>query len=138
MIENLPAVNASLNGIAACLLVAGLVAIKQRKIAAHKACMVSAFLVSAAFLACYLTYHFNHPTTLFPGTGLWKIIYLLVLVPHIILAIIMLPMIFRTFWLAHRENWPSHRAVARWTLPIWLYVSITGVVVYWMLYRVQW
>jgi uncharacterized membrane protein YozB (DUF420 family) len=106
--------------------------------------MIAAFAVSAAFLACYLTYHFGRQyyygvaSKAFPGTGVWKTIYLAVLIPHIILAIVMLPMIFATFWRAYREQWEKHRRIARITLPIWLYVSVTGVIVYVMLYQISW
>lgn len=139
MIENLPAINASLNGVAAVLLTAGWIFIKRGKVTAHKRCMIAAFCVSAAFLACYLTYHFSvTATTKFPGTGIWRTIYLLVLIPHIILATGMLPFIFLTFYRAYRNDFERHVRVARWTLPIWLYVSVTGVVVYVMLYKITW
>ncbi|QDU63089.1 hypothetical protein Pan216_39640 [Planctomycetes bacterium Pan216] len=138
MIESLPAVNATLNAIAAVLLAVGWVLIKQKRIIAHRNCMIAALVVSALFLSCYLVYHVNHLSTSFPGTGVWRTIYFAVLVPHIILAIVMLPMIFLTFLWAFRGQIDRHRGLARWTLPIWLYVSVTGVVVYVMLYRIPW
>lgn len=144
MLDTLPLVNACLNGLAAVLLATGWVLIKQGRRDAHRNCMIAAFAVSAAFLACYLTYHFGRQyyygvaSKAFPGTGVWKTIYLAVLIPHIILAIVMLPMIFATFWRAYREQWDKHRRIARITLPIWLYVSVTGVIVYVMLYQISW
>ena len=138
MIENLPAVNATLNGVAALLLLAGWIAVRRRRIGLHKACMASAFLVSALFLACYLVYHAKMGSRRFPIEGVWKSVYLAVLIPHILLAAGMLPLIFLTFRRALAGDFERHRRVARWTLPIWLYVSITGVVVYVMLYQIRW
>lgn len=138
VVEWLPTVNATLNGLAAVLLVAGWIWIKRGNIGAHRNCMVAAFFVSALFLACYLTYHFHHVSTPFPGKGIWRPIYFSILIPHILLAALMLPMIFRTFYLAYRADYYRHRKIARWTLPIWLYVSVTGVAVYLMLYQVNW
>lgn len=144
MIDTLPLVNACLNGLAAVLLIAGYVAIKRKKIPAHKAFMIAAFGVSALFLACYLTYHIGRhrihgsSSQPFPGTGIWRPIYFSILIPHILLAIGMLPMIFLTFLRAFRGDFTRHRRIARWTLPIWIYVSVTGVLVYLMLYRMDW
>jgi putative membrane protein len=137
MIESLPAVNAGLNATAFVLLSLGVAAIKRKRIALHKGLMISAFAVSAAFLACYLVYHYHVGSKKFPGEGVWKAIYLLVLAPHIVLAIAMLPMIALTLIQAFRGRFAEHRAIARWTAPIWLYVSITGVIVYVMLYRMN-
>lgn len=134
----LPTVNASLNGLAAVLLTVGWVFIKQRKVTAHRNCMIAAFLVSAVFLASYLLYHFHQVATPFPGRGFWRGVYFAVLVPHIILAVVMLPMILVTFQRALRGDLIRHVRVARKTLPIWLYVSVTGVVVYVMLYQITW
>lgn len=143
-IHDLPAVNATLNGMAAILLVTGWFFIRTKNIRAHKTCMISAFVMSALFLTCYLTYHTYRVSTTgqgstpFPGTGIWKTIYFLVLIPHIILAVVMLPMILRTFYLAIRQDFVRHRRLARITLPIWVYVSVTGVLVYVMLYQISW
>jgi uncharacterized membrane protein YozB (DUF420 family) len=137
-VHDLPAVNASLNGVAAILLMMGWFFIRQKNIPAHRFCMVAAFLMSALFLGCYLTYHYFAGSKLFPGTGLWKTIYLSILVPHIILAVVMLPMILRVFYLAFKGDFARHKPLARITLPIWIYVSITGVLVYVMLYRMDW
>jgi putative membrane protein len=139
VIESLPAVNATLNGIAACLLTAGWIAIRRKQVSVHKTLMISAFATSAVFLACYLTYHFHVPSKKFPGTGIWRPIYFyVILIPHVVLATGMLPFIFLTFYRAFRGELDRHRRLARWTLPIWLYVSITGVIVYVMLYRIDW
>lgn len=138
MIESLPLVNASLNALAAMLLVAGWFLIKAGRRDAHRNLMVAAFGTSALFLACYLVYHAKVGSRPFPGTGVWRGIYFAILVPHILLAIGMLPMILVTFWRAYRGDFERHRRIARVTLPIWLYVSVTGVMVYWMLYQVDW
>jgi uncharacterized membrane protein YozB (DUF420 family) len=143
-VTDLPAVNATLNGLSAVLLTVGWIAIRNRNIRLHKTCMISAFVTSALFLACYLTYHTlriqatGESSTKFPGTGIWRTIYFSILIPHILLAIAMLPMILRVFYLAFREDFARHKRLARWTLPIWLYVSVTGVLVYVMLYQVKW
>lgn len=135
---HLPAVNASLNAVAALLLLAGLVAIKRGARKGHERLMTAAFLVSAAFLACYLYYHFaiarGQPTR-FHGEGLARIAYFVLLISHTVLAAVNLPMVLRTLWLAHRERWSDHRRWARWTFPIWMYVSVTGVAVYVVLYH---
>lgn len=137
---HLPAVNATLNGLAAVLLVAGLVAVKRGARERHRRLMVSAFVVSAAFLACYLYYHFavaaGKPTR-FNGTGWPRTAYFALLLSHTVLAAVNLPMVLRTLWLARRERWEAHRRLARWTLPIWLYVSVTGVAVYVVLYHLN-
>jgi putative membrane protein len=137
-IESLPAINAGLNATSAVLLTAGWLFIRRRAVTAHKVCMIAAFLVSTAFLACYVAYHALHGSTPFPGTGIWRQVYFAVLIPHIRLAIFMLPFIFVTFRRAFRGLYVEHARIARWTLPIWLYVSLTGVAVYWMLYRMNW
>jgi uncharacterized membrane protein YozB (DUF420 family) len=134
----LPAVNATLNGLAAVLLVAGLVAIKRGRRRGHERLMKAAFAVSAAFLACYLYYHFavarGQPTR-FHGQGGARAAYLALLLSHTVLAVVNLPMVLRVLWLAGRERWADHRRLARWTFPIWLYVSVTGVAVYVVLYH---
>lgn len=135
---SLPLVNALLNGTAACLLLGGWWAIRHGKVAQHRACMTAAFCVSALFLASYLVYHYQHGSTPFPGSGVWKSVYLAVLVPHIILAAAMLPFILVTFRRALAGRFEQHRRIARWTLPMWLYVAATGVIVYVMLYCVPW
>ncbi len=134
-VQDLPALNASLNTIAGILLLVGYVSIKQGKKELHKKLMISALMVSAAFLTSYLIYHYHVPSKKFPDLGWIKTIYLIILIPHIILAAIMVPMILKTFWHAFRGEWEKHKKIARITFPIWMYVSITGVVVYLMLYQ---
>lgn len=134
--EVLAAINASLNGTSATLLVFAFILVKQKNYRAHAWLMISAFLVSTVFLACYLTSHYLYPARsagLKPS--LLRTIYFAILIPHILLAVGMLPLIGITFWHAYRRNWLRHRRVARPAFWIWLYVSVTGVIVYWMLYH---
>ena len=134
----LPLINACLNGTAFVLLVLGLVAIKRGQRSAHEHLMKLAFLASAAFLASYLYYHGvvqrQYGPVRYNGAGLAKTAYYVLLATHVVLAVVNLPMVLRTFWLAHKERWDDHRRLARFTLPIWLYVSVTGVIVYLVLY----
>lgn len=131
-----PEVNASLNGCATVLLSLGYVCIRLKKVPLHRLCMASAFLVSAVFLASYLTYHFKTGArTPFGGHGVWRELYYTMLISHILLAIVVVPLILRTLYLAIRARYAQHRAWARWTFPIWYYVSITGVLVYFFLYQ---
>ncbi len=134
-IQDLPTLNASLNSIAAFLLLSGYIAIKKNQKILHRNLMISALLVSAAFLTSYLIYHYHVPSKKFPDLGWIKTVYLLILVPHIILAAIMVPMILKTFWHAYKQEWEKHKKIARLTFPIWMYVSVTGVIVYFMLYH---
>jgi putative membrane protein len=129
----LPAVNAVLNGTAATLLAFGLAAIRRGRREVHKRLMVSAFAASVVFLVGYVLYHYAHGDTQFEGLGVVRTVYFTVLITHVVLSIVMLPMILATFYLAARERFTAHRRLARWTLPIWLYVSVTGVVIYFML-----
>jgi len=138
MIESLPGINACFNAASATCLLAGIFFIRRKNIPFHRASMVSALFFSACFLAGYLFYHAHAGSREFPGEGWARVIYFLILVPHSILATVMLPMIFFTFKRALAGDLVRHRRLARWTLPIWLYVSVTGVIVYWMLYRVNW
>lgn len=137
-VSALPAVNATLNGSCALLLSAGYLLIRSGKIQAHRFAMSTAFGLSILFLISYLTYHFFHGATRFPGTGIWRPIYLTILISHTVLAIAIVPLALRTLFLALRRRFEEHRRIARWTLPLWLYVSVTGVVVYLMLYQVDW
>lgn len=134
-VQDLPTLNASLNTVSFFLLLFGYIAIKKGKRELHIKFMVSALLVSAAFLTSYLIYHYHVPSKKFPDLGIIKTIYLLILFPHIILATVMVPMIIKTFWHAWREEWEKHKKIARITFPIWMYVSVTGVIVYLMLYQ---
>ncbi len=134
-VSALPALNAALNASSAALLLAGWCCIRARRITAHAACMVSACAVSAAFLVSYLTYHAAVGSVRFLGTGWVRPVYFTVLGSHTVLAVIVVPLVARTLRVAARRRFAQHRAIARWTLPLWLYVSVTGVVVYWMLYH---
>ncbi|MBI4060704.1 MAG: DUF420 domain-containing protein [Elusimicrobia bacterium] len=130
-----PALNATLNGTCAVLLLLGWTLIKTGRREAHRWAMVAAFLCSAVFLACYLWYHFHVGSVRFQKTGFIRTVYFTVLLTHTCLAVVVLPIILRTFFLAVKERFEEHRRWARWAFPIWLYVSATGVAVYWMLYR---
>ena len=109
--------------------------IRRKRVAAHKACMVSAFVVSALFLASYVYYHVHHGSTPFPGRGWVRGVYFAILIPHVILAAAILPLALVTLYRAWKKDFERHRRLARWTLPVWLFVSVSGVVIYWMLYR---
>lgn len=134
-VQDLPSLNALLNTIAGVLLLSGYVAIKKGHKELHKKIMVSALVISAAFLTSYLIYHYHVPSKKFPDLGWIKTVYFLILFPHIILAAVMVPMILKTFWHAFRGEWDKHKKIAKITFPIWMYVSVTGVVVYFMLYH---
>lgn len=136
-VEQLPTVNAILNGIATVLLVVGFVLIKQRRETAHKAAMLAAFGMSVLFLASYVTYHLDGDmkSVRFEGPPLVRTVYLAILIPHIILAAAVPFLAIATIYLGFRDRRAAHRRVARWTFPIWLYVSVTGVVIYVMLYH---
>lgn len=133
--DALPTVNAALNATSAALLLAGWRAIRAGRRDVHRALMLSAFASSTLFLAGYLTRIALTGTHRFPGGGLLRATYLAVLASHTLLAVAALPLVLRTLFLALRDRYPEHRRIARWTLPIWFYVSVTGVVVYVMLYR---
>ena len=134
--RGLPAVNATLNGTCALLLVIGWVMILTGRVRAHAACMISAVAVSAVFLGCYLLYHFQVGSVSFQGTGGSKIVYLSILLSHTVLATLgVVPLVALTLTRAIRKDFHRHASIARVTFPIWLYVSITGVVIYWMLYQ---
>ena len=133
--SDLPAVNATLNAISACLLTAGYVFVRRRDIARHKFCMLSAVCVSAIFLVCYVTYHALHGSTRFTHQGAIRWVYFAILISHVLLAVAIVPMVIITLLRALRGQFERHRAIARWTLPAWLYVSVTGVLVYLMLYQ---
>lgn len=135
-ISYLPHLNACLNGTSAILLFSGYSFIRARNIAAHRACQIAALIVSSLFLASYLTYHYYHGTTRFLGTGVVRPIYFTILTSHTILAIVIVPLVALTFYRAFRRDFVRHRRIARITLPLWLYVSVTGVIVYLMLYQI--
>jgi uncharacterized membrane protein YozB (DUF420 family) len=132
---DLPGVNAGLNGLAAVLLTVGFVAMRRGRIGLHKTCMLSAVSVSALFLVSYLTYHALHGSTKFTRMGGIRIVYFTVLITHVVLAAAIVPMVLVTLRHALRGRIDRHRRLAKWTWPIWMYVSVTGVVIYLMLYR---
>ena len=134
-LTDLPAVNAGLNATSAVLLTLGFVFIKRGQRTAHRACMVAAFVTSTVFLACYLTYHFNVGRTTFKGPALARQIYLAILLTHTVLAVVIVPLILVTFRRALAGQFEAHKKIARWTWPLWMYVSVTGVVIYWLLYH---
>jgi uncharacterized membrane protein YozB (DUF420 family) len=134
-ISVLPHLNAVLNTTSALFLIAGYRFIRHRRIQAHRNCQLLALFSSVAFLTSYLTYHYFHGSTRFPGQGIIRPIYLTILLTHTILAVVIVPLIFVTLYRALRFDFIRHKRIARWTLPLWLYVSVTGVVVYLMLYH---
>lgn len=132
-----PALNAILNGTSGVLLTAGYAAIRSGKTAIHKLLMISAFSVSTAFLVSYVTYHVRvHKVMLFQGQGWIRPVYFTILISHTILAIVIVPLILVTLRRAWLERFDKHKLIAQWTLPLWLYVSVTGVVVYFMVYQI--
>jgi uncharacterized membrane protein YozB (DUF420 family) len=131
----LPAVNAALNALSACLLIGGYTCIRRGRRAAHQRCMCAAFLVSAIFLTSYLTLRYFAGMTRFEGQGWIRPVYFTILLSHTVLAAGIVPMAIVTAARALREEHVRHVRIARWTLPLWLYVSITGVVIYWLLYH---
>lgn len=134
---HLPALNAALNGLSALLLASGYLCIRRGKVTAHKACMGSAFAISTIFLLSYLTYHYHVGSIPFQGQGWIRPVYFAILISHTTLAATILPLAVVTLSRALRGQFGRHVRVARWTLPLWLYVSVTGVVVYWMLYHLS-
>jgi uncharacterized membrane protein YozB (DUF420 family) len=130
-----PALIASLNGISAILLLIGRYLIARGKLAAHRASMIGAVVASALFLACYLYFHYHVGDIHFLGQGVWRTVYFWLLIPHVTLAIVIVPMVIITLSRGLRGRYDRHRAIARWTWPLWMYVSVTGVLVYFMLYQ---
>jgi putative membrane protein len=135
VIEYLPTLNAVLNTTSAILLMTGRSFIKRGNRLAHKRCMIGTFTVSVLFLISYLTYHYYHGTTRFLGEGWIRPVYFFILTSHTILATAIVPIAIITLRRGLKDRIPQHKSIARWTYPIWLYVSVTGVVVYLMLYR---
>jgi putative membrane protein len=127
-------VNAVLNATAACLLTAGYWFIRHQRVRAHQLSMVAAFVVSSFFLASYLYYHYQVGSVAFTGQRWARAVYFTILITHIVLAAVILPLALTTLYRALRGRWELHKRIARFTLPLWLYVSVTGVVIYWMLY----
>ena len=131
----LPHCNAFLNASTFVLLTSGYVLIRQKKVRAHRNCQVTALAASVLFLISYLTYHSHHGVTKFAGQGMARSLYFVILTTHTILAVVIVPFVIVTFLRARRGDFERHRRIARWTLPMWMYVSITGVLVYLMLYH---
>ena len=130
-----PALIASLNGVSAILLAVGRYMIARGRMAAHRACMIAAVVASALFLACYVYFHVHVGNIRFLGQGVWRTGYFAILIPHVTLAIVIVPMVIITLVRGLQARYDRHRAIARWTWPLWMYVSITGVLVYFMLYQ---
>jgi uncharacterized membrane protein YozB (DUF420 family) len=130
-----PALNATLNGTSAVLLVTGRVLISRGQIAAHRACMIAAMTASAVFLGCYLFFHFEVGNIRFLGQGWSRPVYFAILIPHVTLAVVIVHLAIITLRRGLKARYDRHRAIARWTLPLWMYVSVTGVIVYFMLYQ---
>ena len=134
-LSDLPGVNAALNTASALLLAAGYLFIRNGRVAAHRRCMLTALLTSTLFLTSYLVYHANVGSVPFRGQGWIRAVYFTILISHTILAAAIVPLVLVTVTRALRRSFERHKRIARWTLPLWLYVSVTGVIVYWMLYR---
>lgn len=137
-VHDLPAVNATLNAVSGVLLCAGYLLIRARRIEPHRRCMLAAFASSVVFLACYLVYHYEVGSVPFTRQGIVRPIYFSILVTHVILAATVPPLALVTLSRGLQARYAKHRAIARWTLPIWLYVSVTGVLVYVLLYQPTW
>ena len=134
-VSALPTLNAFLNGTSAVFLTIGYAFIRLKKVTAHMTCMLTAFGVSSLFLISYLIYHYHVGSVLFGGTGWIRPVYFTLLISHIVLAVCIVPLASMTIYRAWTAQFEKHMRIARWTLPLWLYVSVTGVIVYWMLYH---
>ena len=137
-IHDLPAVNATLNGISGVLLIVGYLLMRARRIDLHRRVMLAAFVTSSVFLVCYLTYHAQVGSVRFTRQGYVRPLYFTILITHVTLAAATLPLAIVTLSRGLKARYSKHRAIARWTLPIWLYVSVTGVLVYVLLYQPTW
>ncbi len=141
-LADLPAVNACLNGLSAICLSTGYYFIRRKNQTAHRNCMITAFIASALFLACYVTYHsyvayyLHRGPTPFRGPAELRPIYLAILITHSVLAVVIVPLALITLWRALRERFDRHKRIARWTWPLWMYVSVTGVLIYIVLYQI--
>jgi uncharacterized membrane protein YozB (DUF420 family) len=137
-VHDLPAINASLNALSGVLLATGYVLIRQKRIAQHRLCMIAAFTTSSAFLVCYIIYHAQVGSVRFTRQGIVRPIYFTILITHVTLAATVLPLAIVTLSRGLKARYAQHRTIARWTFPIWMYVSVTGVIVYAMLYQPGW
>ena len=135
-IPYLPHLNATLNSISFLFLIAGYSFIRKGQVRWHRICQLTALSASALFLISYVTYHYHHGDTRFLGQGIVRPIYFAILISHVILAMVIVPLVLLTVYRAARSDFMRHRRIARWTLPLWLYVSVTGVIVYLMLYHI--
>ena len=134
-LTDLPTVNAALNATSAVLLASGYGYIRRRQVVAHRRCMIAACVTSTLFLLSYLIYHYNVGSMPFQGRGWVRPVYFTILISHTILAAAIVPFVLVTLYRAWKADFAKHARIAKWTLPIWLYVSVTGVVIYWMLYQ---
>lgn len=137
-ISALPSLNATLNATSALLLLVALRCIQAKQVMAHAICMVAALGVSVAFLISYLIYHVQVGSVPFLGRGWIRPVYFTILMTHTILAIVIVPLVLRTLFLAVRKRFAEHVTIARWTFPLWLYVSVSGIIVYFLLYQTRW
>ena len=137
-LHDLLAVNASLNALSGVLLIMGYLSIRTRRITWHRLCMIAAFITSSVFLVCYVIYHAQVGSVRFTRQGFVRPLYFSILITHVTLAAAVVPLAVMTLRRGLRAQYPRHRAIARWTLPIWLYVSVTGVLVYVLLYQPTW
>lgn len=135
-LSDLPAINACLNSLSAILLAVGYRFIRRKNILAHRNCMIGAFLVSTIFLISYVVYHFNAGRTVFKDPAWFRPIYLTILLTHTVLAVAIVPMVLITLSRALKQRFDRHRRIARWTWPLWMYVSVTGVIIYLLLYQI--
>lgn len=133
-----PALNAALNATSAVCVLAGVYFIRGKRVTPHRFCMVLACLVTAAFFVSYLLYHAQVGSIRFKGAGSIRRVYFTILISHTVLAVTIVPLVLRTLWLILTDKVERHKRLARITVPLWLYVSVTGIVVYWMLYKIQW
>ena len=135
-LSDLPTLNACLNGASTVFLSAGYYFIRKGNKTAHRNCMIAALITSALFLTSYLIYHYNAGRTSFPNPHWFRSTYLVILLTHTVLAVAILPMVFMTVYRAIRGQWDRHRRIARWAWPVWMYVSVTGVLIYLLLYQI--
>jgi uncharacterized membrane protein YozB (DUF420 family) len=137
-VHDLPAVNASLNALSGILLACGYTLIRQRRIELHRRFMIAAFAASSLFLVCYVIYHAQVGSVPFPRQGFVRLLYFVILITHVVLAATVPPLAIITLTRGLKGRYPQHRRIARWTFPIWMYVSVTGVLVYVLLYQPTW
>jgi uncharacterized membrane protein YozB (DUF420 family) len=135
-LSDLPALNACLNSLSATFLIIGYVFIKQNRQIAHRNCMIGALISSTLFLTFYLVYHYNAGRTVFKDPGWFRPIYLVILLTHTVLAVVIVPLVIMTVSRAIQRRYELHKKISRWTWPLWMYVSVTGVLIYFLLYQI--